>query len=386
MAEAPRDGGNRQWHKRPQDARSPGAVETPAQSKRGKSEETEVQPHELKFEDDRMDDHAAIKDIVDAVKDVKEDVRGQRNQLAHLLYTQVDRQRSESSTKLLLKNFWKYSEATSQTLLQSHRETIFQWIAKEAGLSDSQIKACTYNHTKGRYLSPFTLVDVKEAMHRQTILQWYKQEITGKGLHIQEWPTQDAMQSWQSAPGNVQNVNGCIKLEPCIGSFDKLQSEPLKAAMTAVSNLTQRAVEFRHSRKNLTIQNKENDKYLVWVALDHLYGVGTVYINREELQEKEFEKAFREAYEAILSRKAVGNKGAGKERSEKGISTDDFLKAVGLSGDGKGSYLKGGILAIKARSPFMFEIKGIAPDQFGRKYEAHLTLLADRILHPNVML
>ena len=125
---------------------------------------------------------------------------------------------------------------------------------------------------------------------------------------------------------------------------------------------------------------------MVWVALDHLYGVGTVYINRDELQEKEFEKAFREAYEAILSRKAVGNKGAGKERSEKGISTDDFLKAVGLSGDGKGSYLKGGILAIKARSPFMFEIKGIAPDQFGHKYEAHLTLLADRILHPNVML
>ena len=141
MAEAPRDGGNRQWHKRPQDARSPGAVETPAQSKRGKSEEKEVQPHELKFEDDRMEAHAAIKDIVDAVKDVKEDVRGQRNQLAHLLYTQVDRQRSESSTKLLLKNFWKYSEATSQTLLQSHRETIFQWIAKEAGLSDCQIKA-----------------------------------------------------------------------------------------------------------------------------------------------------------------------------------------------------------------------------------------------------
>ena len=99
MAEAPRDGGNRQWHKRPQDARSPGAVETPAQSKRGKSEEKEVQPHELKFEDDRMDAHAAIKDIVDAMKDIKEDVRGQRNQLAHLLYTQIDRQRSGNSYK-----------------------------------------------------------------------------------------------------------------------------------------------------------------------------------------------------------------------------------------------------------------------------------------------
>jgi hypothetical protein len=86
-----------------------------------KSEGKEVQPQELKFEDDRMDAHAAIKGIVDAVKDVKEDVRGQRNQLAHLLYTQIDPQRSENSTKLLLNNFWKYSEATSQTLLQSHR-------------------------------------------------------------------------------------------------------------------------------------------------------------------------------------------------------------------------------------------------------------------------
>ena len=128
MAEPSREGGSRQWHKRPQDARSPGSVETPAQSKRGKSEEKEVQPQELKFEDDSVNAYAVIKDIVDAVKDLKEDVRGQRNQLAHLLYTQVDRQRSESSTKLILKNFWKYSEATSQTLLQPHRETIFQWI------------------------------------------------------------------------------------------------------------------------------------------------------------------------------------------------------------------------------------------------------------------
>lgn len=96
----------------------------------------------------------------------------------------------------------------------------------------------------------------------------------------------------------------------------------------------------------------------------------------------------RASYTVIISSPDLlkGNKGAGKERSEKGISTDDFLKAVGLSGDGKGSYLKRGILAIKARSPFMFEIKGIAPDQFGQKYEAHLTLLAGRILHPNVML
>ena len=99
MAEALLDGGNKQWHKRPQDARSSGSVETPAQSKRGKSEGKEIQPPELKFEDDRMDAHAAIKGIVDAVKDIKEDVRGQRNQLAHLLYTQIDRQRSGNSYK-----------------------------------------------------------------------------------------------------------------------------------------------------------------------------------------------------------------------------------------------------------------------------------------------
>ncbi len=97
------------------------------------------------------------------------------------------------------------------------------------------------------------------------------------------------------------------------------------------------------------------------------------------MQEKEFEKAFREAYEGLLCRKAVGSKGRGKDRNEngKGISPEELLRAVGLTGDTKGSYLKGGFL--------MFEVRGIAPGQFARKYEEHLPRIADRILHPKMM-
>ena len=384
-----RDGGARQWHKRPSEARSPGSIETPIQAKRGKSEEKEGLAQELKYEDDAMDIpiQKNIKDVIDEIRDMKDDISTQRNQIAFLLYNQVDRQRAECSTKLIMKNFWKYSDGANQSLLQTHREAIFKWVASQAGLSTEQIDNATYSHKNGRFLSPFTLVDVKDSSCRQVVMEWYKKEISDKGLYIHEWNTQDGMLHLQSAPGNLEHINGKIKIEPCIGTFDKLQSEPLKAAMTALSNIAAAPVEFKHSWKNLTIQKKNSSDYMVWVALDHLYGTGRVYVNKEQVQEKEFEKAFREAYEGLLCRKAVGSKGRGKDRNEngKGISPEELLRAVGLTGDTKGSYLKGGFLTIKASTPFMFEVRGIAPDQFARKYEEHLSRIADRILHPKMM-
>ena len=92
-----RDGGARQWHKRPSEARSPGSIETPIQAKRGKSEEKEGLAQELKYEDDAMDIpiQKNIKDVIDEIRDMKDDISTQRNQIAFLLYNQVDRQRAE---------------------------------------------------------------------------------------------------------------------------------------------------------------------------------------------------------------------------------------------------------------------------------------------------
>ena len=68
----------------------------------------------------------------------------------------------------------------------------------------------------------------------------------------------------------VLYINGKIKIEPCIGTFNKLQSEPLKAARQLYPTLLSQV--FKHSGQNLTIQKKDSIDHMVWVALGHLYG------------------------------------------------------------------------------------------------------------------
>ena len=53
-------------------------------------------------------------------------------------------------------------------------------------------------------------------------------------------PRLTAVKALQSGQGNIPGLNGCLKLEPCVSGFDKLQSEPLKACMIAISSLTQK--------------------------------------------------------------------------------------------------------------------------------------------------
>ena len=76
----------------------------------------------------------------------------------------------------------------------------------------------------------------------------------------------------QSAPASLEHINGKIKIEPCIGTFNKLQTKPLKAAMTALSNIATAPGVFKHSGQNLTIQKKDSIDHMLWVALGHLYG------------------------------------------------------------------------------------------------------------------
>ena len=128
--------------------------------------------------------------------------------------------------------------------------------------------------------------------------------------------------------------------------------------------------------------NKRNQQ----IYLNKIYGDAKIYLNKALFNEKEFETAFKEAYQSILCRKSVGNKGKGKDSADNKLTPADLLKSVGLSGDGKGSYLKGGYLSIKATSPFLFTVRPIEAEQFYAKYQEHLSRLADHILHPTVML
>ena len=72
-----------------------------------------------------------IKVVMDEIRDMKDDVSTQRNQIGFLLKTQVDRQRAECSTKLTMKNFWIYSDGAKQSLLRAHKETIFHRIDRQ---------------------------------------------------------------------------------------------------------------------------------------------------------------------------------------------------------------------------------------------------------------
>ena len=122
------------------------------------------------------------------------------------------------------------------------------------------------------------------------------------------------------------------------------------------------------------------------IAMDYIYGDAKIYVNKALFNEKEFEAAFKEAYQGILCWKSVGNKGKSKDSPDNKLTPADLLKSVGLSGEGKGSYLRGGYLSIKATSPFLFTVRPIEAEQFYAKYQEHLSRLADHILHPTLML
>jgi hypothetical protein len=374
--------GTRQWHKRPQEGRSP-APATPLPAKRGKSEEKESDSGPIqqpKFENVEPE----IRDIFDTLRDMQDDLKTQNNQISFLLFNQVEKQRADCATKILVKNFWKYTDTADPLLLQEHRETMVKWMATQAGIQEKQIDRFTFDHRKGRQLSPFSLVDTKDTSCRQAILDWQKQ-LKEKGInYIEEWPTTDSLKNLTSGQGNADGINGRLRIEPCIGAFDKLQSEPLKACMSAMASLLPQPFEFRHSWKHVTVQHKASDDYILWIALDHLYGNGKIYVNKALFKEREFEQAFRTSYQGILTRKSVGGKGKSKDGTETKMTPEGLLRAVGLTGDGKGSYLKGGHLSIKATAPFLFEIRAIESNEFSEKYQEHLNRIADRILRPTV--
>ena len=65
-----------------------------------------------------------------------------------------------------------------------------------------------------------------------------------------------------------------------------------------------------------------------------------------------------------MSKKTVGNKGKGKKGGEGVLTPDDFLKAVDLVSEGKGSYFRISTLSLKTKVPFVFEVRSIDQSLF----------------------
>ena len=92
-----------------------------------------------------------------------------------------------------------------------------------------------------------------------------------------------------------------------------------------------------------------------------------ISINSSLSSRRAFEDEFISIYGSIISYKLIGNKGKGKGNSaaEGRLITGDFLKAVGLTPEGKGSYLKISILIFKIKIPFIFDWRAIPNEEIG---------------------
>ena len=179
---------------------------------------------------------------------------------------------------------------------------------------------------------------------------------------------------------NKSGVNGQIRFEPCIAAFDRMQTEPLNAVMATITKVNP-GLKWKHSWKHLTLQDQDGGDYIAWLALDHLEGIAKTYIDKQHFEARQFENEFNTALGAIMTRKTIGNKGKGKTKGGEGVlSPDDFLKAVGLGNEGKGSYFKVSTLTMKTKVPFTFEVRSITQAEFTTKYTEHLTRIAKRIL------
>ena len=210
-------------------------------------------------------------------------------------------------------------------------------------------------------------------------MDWFNEAFDKKGW--QEW-TNDKLSTLPNG-NNKPEVNSMF--EPCIAGFDRMQTEPLKAIMAVITKLAP-DLKWKHSWKHLTLQDPQSNEYLAWLALDHLEGIAKIYVDQKYFTARLFEDEFRAAFGNIMSKKTVGNKGKGKKGGEGVLTPDDFLKAVGLGSEGKGSYFRISTLSLKTKVPFVFEVRSIDQSVFTTKYEEHLNRIAKRILQPDMIL
>ena len=361
--------------------------------KRPKSEEPDARMRQPEIETAATEPRANIGDILKDLKDLSDDFSQQQAQTRWLLWQTAEKQRQEASTKVSIKNWWKYDLRASKDFetLENYRRTIVEHFATEAGISASKQRTFTFSNYIGRSFSPFCVVDVGDARTKALMLDHMKQTHGGK---VTEWtPTsfQADMAGLTSDRSNRQGINGKLVFEPLISTFDKLQSVPLKLAMASVAEIRP-DISWKKDWQQQTMFIPDGQGLpspcLVWVAVDHLHGLARVYYNEDLLDHTQFRDALKRHELSHAARKGWG-KGKSKslttlEDVGQGEITASFLDLLGL-GSGKSSskgsrnpHSSAMERATKAGLPFRIEARGIKSTEFVKSYNEHLQKLLMR--------
>ncbi|CAJ1437441.1 unnamed protein product [Effrenium voratum] len=360
------------------------------ETKRTKSEEAMHQPH---F-DEELVQSKTMGDIMTDLQSLSDDFSQQESQVRYLLWQTAERQRQEASSKISVKNWWKYEPQGNKDyyMLESHRKALVQYYAMEAGISEDKLRAFSYSNYMGRNLSPFCVVDVGDARTRQVFLEHMKKTHSNR---VTEWiaqEQQEGLKTLKTDRSNKADVNGKLVFEPMIATFDKIQSVPLKLAMATVSELRPDLTwqkDWQHNTVYTPDTRGDVQRYLVWCALDHLHGKCIVYINQDEFDKKVFRDTLAKHEYQWMARKGWG-KGKGKALSMiEGMTMGEalnpegsFLEQIGLTkGAGKGKKNGHGSVmekAMKSELPFRMDVQAIGSTEYVKTYNEHLYRLLKR--------
>ena len=101
-------------------------------TKRSKSEES-MRQHNLDEELLQDSPSKQIGDVLHDLKDMTDDFNQQQAQVRFLIWQCAERQRQEASTKISIKNWWKYELQDSRDYfaMESHRQSLIEFYAKE---------------------------------------------------------------------------------------------------------------------------------------------------------------------------------------------------------------------------------------------------------------
>ena len=370
---------------------------TPPKGREPKRSKSEDSMHQRSLDDELVAERSSLQigDVLSDLKDLCDDFNQQQAQVRFLIWQCAEHQRQEASTKISIKNWWKYDVKRNRDYytLENHRQAVVEHYAKEAGIADGKMKSFQYSNYIGRNLSPFCVVDVGDARTRQAFLEHMKMQYTNK---TKEWvdPTMRAeIDNRSSDHYSKSGVNGVLVFEPMIATFDKIQSVPLKLIMGVISELKPDLTWKKDWAQNTVfIPDAQGgvDTYVAWRALDHLHGRGIVYINEELFERRVFRETLVRHELSWLSGKGFG-KGKGKAVSTVGILTQDeamnpegsFMEQIGHArrSDGKGKrngYNTSAEKALKAELPFRLEVQGLPASEFVKTYNQHVYRLLTR--------
>ena len=363
------------------------------ESKRSKSEES-VRQRNLEDELIRDSPPRDIGDLLQDLKDMTDDFNQQQAQVRFLIWQCAERQRQEASTKISIKNWWKYELQGSRDYfaMESHRQSLVEFYAREAGIADGKIKSFKYSNYLGRNLSPFCVVDTGDARTRHLLLEHMRAQYANK---VKEW-IDSTMQAeigvMKSDRYNKTGVNGMLVFEPMIATFDKIQSIPLKLVMSVISEMRPDLTwkkDWTHNTVFIPDTRGEVETYLAWCALDHLHGRCIVYVNEELFDRRVFRQALTAQEFSWMSRKGWGRNKSKTLATVGNVTRDDalnpegsFMEQIGLAkGEGKGkrnAYSTTVERAMKSELPFRIEVLSLASTEFVKTYNEHLYKLLNR--------